>query len=287
MQLLVDRGAKINVSETRLGQTPLMWAAADGRPAIAKFLIERGADVNAASANSYTPLLFAAQRGDAEIARTLIDARADPQAKGKDGNTAFLIALVRGNEAVARLMLNYGVDVNARDQNGATPLHEAARLGKIELARDLVKRGADVNARAERPGGGRGAGLGANGLTPFLTAAQAGNVAMMKELIALGADPKAISPEGFGAVLLAASSHKFDAVQMAVDLGLDVNQGPKGRPHALHTAIRAGANDMVQYLVDHGADLNAKDNFGRTPLEEAEFEAPKPTIELMRKLAGK
>jgi ankyrin repeat protein len=58
-----------------------------------------------------------------------------------------------------------------------------------------------------------------------------------------------------------------------------------GRPSALHNAIRQGANDIVQYLADHGADLNAKDQFGRTPLEEAEFEAPASTIELMRKLA--
>jgi ankyrin repeat protein len=71
-----------------------------------------------------------------------------------------------------------------------------------------------------------------------------------------------------------------------VDLGLDVNAAPKGRPSALHTAVRQGANDIVQYLADHGADFAAKDNFGRTPFEEAEFEAPAPTIELMRKLTA-
>jgi uncharacterized protein len=108
----------------------------------------------------------------------------------------------------------------------------------------------------------------------------------MKELIALGSDPKAVSPDGAGAVLLAASSKKFDAVQLAVSLGLDVNQAPKGRPTALHAAIKAGANEMVQYLADHGADLTAKDNFGRTPMEEADFEAPKSTIELMRRLSA-
>ncbi len=110
---------------------------------------------------------------------------------------------------------------------------------------------------------------------------------MMKALIELGADRKATSPDGAGAVLLAASSRKLEAVQMVVELGLDVNQAPQGRPSALHAAVRAGNNEMVQYLVDHGASLKAKDNFGRTPLEEAEFEAPKPTIELMRKLAAK
>ena len=53
---------------------------------------------------------------------------------------------------------------------------------------------------------------------------------MMKELITLGGDPKAVSTDGAGAVLLAASSKKLDAVQFAVSLGLDVNQAPKGGP---------------------------------------------------------
>jgi ankyrin repeat protein len=59
-----------------------------------------------------------------------------------------------------------------------------------------------------------------------------------------------------------------------------------GRPSALHTAVCQGSNDIVQYLADHGADFCAKDNFGRPPLEEAEFEAPASTIELMRKLTA-
>ena len=54
----------------------------------------------------------------------------------------------------------------------------------------------------------------------------------------------------------------------------------------LQVAIRFGANDIVQLLVDRGADLTLKDRFGRTPLEAAEFEAPQPTIELMRKLTA-
>jgi ankyrin repeat protein len=123
-------------------------------------------------------------------------------------------------------------------------------------------------------------------LTPFLEAAQTGNVDMLKELIALSADPKIKGPDGSGGVMAATLSKKLEAVKMMVELGLDVNDGPKGRGSALHTAVRNGSNDIVQYLADHGADFDAKDNFGRNPLEEALFEAPKPTIELMQKLTA-
>ena len=123
-------------------------------------------------------------------------------------------------------------------------------------------------------------------MTAFLVAAQTGSVAMIQELVKLGADPKGKLPDGTGGILLATGSKKLDAVKLMVELGLDVNDAPKGRPSALHAAIRQGANDIVQYLADHGADFSAKDNFGRTPIEEAEFEAPAPTIELMRKLTS-
>ncbi len=169
------------------------------------------------------------------------------------------------------------------------PLHLAVQQGKIDLMKELVARGADVNAKTQgggRGGFGGGGRGGGGGLTPFLEAAQTGNVAMLKELIALGADPKAKGPDGSGGVMVATGSKKLEAVKMMVELGLDVNDGPKGRGSALHTAVRNGSNDIVQYLADHGADFDAKDNFGRNALEEALFEAPKPTIELMQKLTA-
>jgi len=51
--------------------------------------------------------------------------------------------------------------------------------------------------------------------------------------------------------------------------------------HASRAYVCVGS-DVV-----HGADFNAKDSFGRSPLEEAEFEAPGPTIELMRNLTSR
>ena len=107
---------------------------------------------------------------------------------------------------------------------------------------------------------------------------------MMRALITLGADSTAETYEGAGAVLLATRSRNLEAVQLTVELGLDINRYPSDTPSALHEAIRVGQDAIVQYLVSNGADLNAQDHYGRTPLEEAEFEAPTHTIVLMRQL---
>mgnify|MGYP002867344342 FL=1 len=107
---------------------------------------------------------------------------------------------------------------------------------------------------------------------------------MMKALLAMGADPEALSPEGTGGVLLATWSRELAAVQLAVALGLDVNIHPPGRPSALHAAIRVGADDIVQHLAASGANFETVDHHGRTPLEEANYEAPTHTIELMQRL---
>jgi uncharacterized protein len=162
-------------------------------------------------------------------------------------------------------------------------LHEAARQGKVALARDLVARGADLEAITDRPPG-RANFFRSYGLTPFLTAVESGSVEMMRALVALGANAKAKNADGVGAMLLAAGSRKLDAVKLAFELGADVNESRSRGGTAIHTAIRFGSNEIIEFLAAHGADLFIKDAFGRTALEEAEFEAPKPTIELVRRL---
>ena len=198
-----------------------------------------------------------------------------------------MLAIAAGSDAVTGLMLDQGADVNVRDRTGSTPLHAAVRQGNLDMVRTLVARGADLDARTGR--GDDWAAASArrtSGLTPFLTAAQTGNVDLLRALLGLGADPAARSDEGAGAVLLATRGRSLEAVQLLVELGLDVNVHPPGRPSALHTAIRVGEDAIVEYLAAHGADFQARDHHGRTPLEEAEFEAPTHTIELMRRLTA-
>jgi ankyrin repeat protein len=153
VKLLLAHGANVNAAEPRRGQTALMWAIAYRRPAVAKVLIEAGADVrarthryetdgftpmaikgyagnvNATAEGGSTPLLFAARAGDLETAKLLVAKGADPnESTQEDGNT-MVAAAAGGYEDLALFLLQNGADPKSSDANGITALHYAMRDG--------------------------------------------------------------------------------------------------------------------------------------------------------------
>ena len=115
---LLDRDPSLLDRRSDDGFPPLGLAIFFRHPALARALIERGADVNAAADNAQrvAPLHAAASVGDIETMRLLLDRGADP---------------------------------NARQQQGFTPLHAAAGNGDLEMAKLLAARGADRHARTD------------------------------------------------------------------------------------------------------------------------------------------
>jgi ankyrin repeat protein len=84
-----------------------------------------------------------------------------------------------------------------------------------------------------------------------------------------------------------------EAVKILVDAGADVNAVNEGDFTALHGAAFRGLNEVVQYLVEHGANINARDYRGRTPFRLAEgskqsfqFQAWPETAELLKQLGA-
>jgi len=118
MSLLAERPERINIP-SQDGFSLLGYACFFNQPAIARYLVEQGANTNQASANAFTvtPL-----------------------------HSACAIASL----PLAQLLLDNGADPNARQQGGVTPLHSAAHNGATELARLLIERGADPNARTDK-----------------------------------------------------------------------------------------------------------------------------------------
>ncbi len=155
---LLGRGARVNAAEATRGQTALMWAVANRRPAVTRALLAHGADLaartrtrrrvynmggsrSAGSASrgialeevtegGSTALLFAARSGDLESARLLVAAGADVHDTAADGNTALAIAAHSGHGSLAMFLLERGADPNAAPL-GYTPLHAAVLRGTL------------------------------------------------------------------------------------------------------------------------------------------------------------
>jgi ankyrin repeat protein len=296
-KLLMMGGAEVETRERRRQQTPLMWAVSGGHRDVVRLLIETGADVNATSGTGFTPLMFAARQGDVDAARMLISAGADVQRAAADGATALMVAAGSlslpddGRERTAITLLDHGADPNTA-AFGYTVLHLAVATGKPDLVRHLLTHGANPNARAIKSRSG-GPLRVPEGATPFWLAAKEINADLMRALAAAGADATSTPADRTTALMAAAGvgqvegprakgsfaspyrsrwdeARALEAVGVALDLGGEINavNAAKGWS-ALHGAAHIGADQMVQFLVAHGAALDVPDKNGQTPLSLA------------------
>ncbi|MDR3710092.1 MAG: ankyrin repeat domain-containing protein [Capsulimonadaceae bacterium] len=129
------------------GYTALMYAINWRHPECAKVLIERGANVSAATPAGYTALIFAASHNEPVPVKLICGAHANVNARtSKYGYTALNYAAPRGFLEVARLLCDAGADVNAQESTtGRTALMEAADDGQTECVKLLLARRANVN----------------------------------------------------------------------------------------------------------------------------------------------
>ncbi len=253
----------------------------------------------------WTPLMYAARQGSLAAARVLVEAHADPNLTDPDGTTALVLAIINAHYDAAAMLLDKGADPNIADTAGMAALYAAvdmSTLGEVygrpsrtftdensplDLMKKLIAHGAKVNAqlktptlfRAHTPGDGN---LG-EGTTPLMRAARNADVAAMRLLLDSGADPSMRQKNGTTALMLAAGlGHglgvfakeyatepaMLEAVKLLVAQHVDVNAARNDGETALHYASLA-SDPVVKFLAENGANLDAKDKQGRTPLDMA------------------
>src|SRR5215510_8408439 len=149
MRFLLDKGADVNATNA-FGATALIWSATD--IAKVRLLVERGANVNAAAKTGRTALFVAAMsEPSADIVRLLIAKGADVKATDAFGNT-MLNAAAAGNDLnTIRTMVDAGIDVNAAGVSGLTPLMSVAYYDNVAAATLLVGKGANVKVACKAP----------------------------------------------------------------------------------------------------------------------------------------
>jgi ankyrin repeat protein len=280
VQALIDADADIR-ARVPSGFTPFLFAVREGRLDVVRVLLTAGADANEA-----IPADAARRRG--------YGGRLPPA-----GASALLLAVTNGHFELAAHLLDAGANPNA-DLPGYTVLHAITAVRKpgvgdndpppdgsgtltsLDLVKKLAAKGANLNARMTKRANLNNTRLNEMGATPFLLAALTADAELMKTLAALGADPRLTNAENSTPLMAAAGlatrspgedagteSEVLEAVQVALDLGADVNAVDNNGETAMHAAAYKNLPKVVRFLAAKGAKIdvwNRNDKFGWTPL---------------------
>ena len=295
---LLAAGVPVNAANHEQS-TALMAAALHDNDKLVKLLLDAGANVNAEDQQGETALFNAVRYGHLAVVRSLLDAGADPNASNQlpvkspdSGYTPLMFAAKRGRTsaasaqdslAIVKALLDKGAKPDMRSTQGATALSVAQDYGNQDIAKLLLQGGAKEVLSYK--------GLGLN--DALLMAASHGDAKGVLESLVAGADPEAASRAGVTPLLAAVYGGNVDAVRAVVGRGAQVNRIANGYRSwtwtgaklplsqqalaqaaslgdtALILAAQLGHEDVVDYLLNHGADPKLANPQGDTPLSVA------------------
>ena len=274
VQALVAAGADIEERDGNWNEspTPLCRAAVKGHVAVARYLVERGANKEATTGNGFTSLIAAAEKGHVEVVRMLIEHRANKDTANYYGVTALMWASIRGHVAVTEYLLEQGCDVDrANSNNGYTALHHAAQYNCLEVAQLLLRFGAKLDLRDCQ--GRNAADLAtARGHHDIADAIRAEETHRReRQAAALGGVTTHMAQ--ISSINAAVRAGDLARVQALVAAGADIEERQwSGGPTPLYRAAEKGHLVVARYLVERGADKEATAGNGFTSLIAAAHE---------------
>ena len=264
------------------GFTPLLFAVREGQIGVVRTLLKAGADVNEtvkqppprtlplpggrAVDPGTSPLLVAVWNGHFDVAAELLKAGADPNGDGPGYTALHALARVRKS----------GVGDNDPSPQGS------GSMTSLELVKAFKAHGADLDKAMTRRRNLNNTNFNEVGATPFLLAALTADAPLMKMLAELGADPLQANRDGSTPLMAAAGlgtrspgedagteAEVLEALQVALDLGADINAVSRTGETAMHGAAYKNLPKAVQFLAAKGARVsvwNRKNEYGWTPL---------------------
>jgi ankyrin repeat protein len=177
--------------------------------------------------------------------------------RNSKGETPLMCALEWGNEEVVEWLLDKNADIHAVDDEGQTCLHHAAWRGEVRCVKMLLKAGAYIDHKDKE------------GWTALFHASR-GQIDAIKYLLEKKSNPQITDNEGNTCLHIASKNYKLECVELLVEY-LPVNCENLKKETPLHLAAYKGMEDIVEYLLEKGAEIDAKDEKGWTALFHASY----------------
>ncbi|XP_058793647.1 putative ankyrin repeat protein RF_0381 [Phymastichus coffea] len=263
-----------------------------------ELLVQEDIDVNVVDKDGQSALHYAAQSARIHLIDELIHLGADVHRReNKRGFTALHFAVLSGTiKSAVELLLAAGADVNAEADFTVTPLHIASFIGPMDVLTCLLERGADVNRREAifkftplliatyhgsseivdlliSKGGAKVNAATDENLTPLHVAAMLGDVKIVRTLIKSGANVNCKHKSTQLTPLhLASTSGHNEAVNDLIEIGqalTNVGSSVITETMTYCSISMDGRQAVVDVLLKNGADLQARDNSGKTALHLA------------------
>jgi len=247
------------------GSPELLVAIRNGDYAQVSKLVRAGADVNSADSDGTTALMYAVIESDIKMMKLLVSSGAKVNAKNALDSTALMYAAT--NLAKTRLLLDAGADVKVEGKRGATPLSVAVTtFGSTPVLKLLIAKGAQPEDSL---------------MTPV---AQKGDLEAIRFLLSVGVHA------GDATTLSAAVSGRCEAcVRLLVEHGATASGLGSSGAGVLNETAKRAMPELSQFLLDHGASLDAKDRESYTLLMQAvlSMEAPADRDRMVKWLLAK
>lgn len=285
LELLVGAGENLNM-EDRFGETALFQAVSHSAVSALRWLLQHEVDVGHKTPEGETALHVAAMT-DAECLGLLLEAGADVNAPKTKGTTPLMMAAVNHTDCVARL-IHHGADVNAKSIFGDTAMLYAVRSGNVAAVKLLVKEVDDIEY----------GGLSYQGFqygcvrmdTPLGIAVNSANPELVDALLLAGADANGyvknadnnvlhlavgntdktnlerIQANHFTSTTRKTPTRLLSIVRSLVHHGAVVDSRDEFQQTPLMVTSCSGDLDIMEFLLQQGADANASNCSGFTPL---------------------
>lgn len=275
LSVLREAGASITVREYH-GRTVAHYAAMASQTELLAALLKIDKNfVNDRDDDGYTPLHYAVQNGqNAKTIELLVQNGCDVTAAASDGATPLHVAasLAESAKPIEYLINCKGINLNAKNSDGMTPLHLASEWTKVSRVDTLIQAGAEVDARSH------------DSATPLHCAAIGGHQLVVKHLLKFGADVNARMRGELTPLHLAAYNSSRPVVQTLVEMGADIEAKDCSKRTPLFLAAGSIADNgsyTVEYLVRNKAVVNLADKLGHTPLHMAASKGLEQVVDIL------